>query len=175
MAEIKKKELNYDVKNIVFVKNEGNTLQHIADTLSIRGRTVFSIIVRFKKRGCTENKPLSGSPRSLDPRDERSLVRRLRTTILVHLGDLTNSYDQHCHRPRQVSQWTAQRCLYQQGYHRSVLKKKMWVGLKSDGMLMISVIKSFLLTRAKFFWVLTRGFSYGGAGMKPCHPSTCVP
>lgn len=104
MAEIKKKELNYDVKNIVFVKNEGYTLQHIANTLSIRGRTVSSIIVRFKKRGCTKNKPLSGSPRSLDPRDERSLVRRLRTTILVHLGDLTNSYDQHCHRPRQVSQ-----------------------------------------------------------------------
>lgn len=40
MAEIKKKELNYDVKNIVFVKNEGYTLQHIANTLSIRGRTV---------------------------------------------------------------------------------------------------------------------------------------
>lgn len=133
------------------MKNEGNTLQHIADTLSIRGRTVSSIIVRFKKRGCTENKPLSGNPRSLDPRDERSLMRRLRTTVLVHLGDLTNSYNQHCHRPRQVSPWTAQRCLYPQGYHRSVLKKKMWVGVKSDGMLMISGIKSFLLTRAKFF------------------------
>lgn len=39
MAEIKK-ELNYDVKNIVLVKNEGYTLQHIANTLSIRGRTV---------------------------------------------------------------------------------------------------------------------------------------
>lgn len=42
MAEIKK-ELNYDVKNIVLMKNEGYTLQHVADTLSIRGRTVSSI------------------------------------------------------------------------------------------------------------------------------------
>lgn len=41
MVEIKKKELNYDVKNIVFVKNEGYILQYIVNILSICGRIVF--------------------------------------------------------------------------------------------------------------------------------------
>lgn len=69
MAEIKKKELiqNYDVKNIVFVKNEGYTLQDIANTLSIRGRTVSSIIVRFKKRGCTKKQTSQREPTESGP------------------------------------------------------------------------------------------------------------
>lgn len=93
MVEIKKKELNYDVKNIVLVKNEGYILQYIVNILSICGRIVFSIIVRFKKRGCIKNKFFSGSLWSLDFRDERFLVRWFWIIIFVYLGDLINSYD----------------------------------------------------------------------------------
>lgn len=93
MVEIKKKELNYDVKNIVLVKNEGNILQYIVDIFSICGRIVFSIIVRFKKKGCIENKFFSGSLWSLDFRDERFLVRWFWIIVFVYLGDLINSYN----------------------------------------------------------------------------------
>jgi transposase len=73
------------LKNIIVsMRNEGYTLQHIADTLNIHRGTVSDVIVRFKKRGSTENKPRSGRPRILDPRDERSLV------IIV---DLTNTFN----------------------------------------------------------------------------------
>ena len=79
MAE-KRKELSTDVKNIIVsLRNEGYTLQRIADTLNIRRGTVSDIFVRFKKRGITENKPRSGRPRILDARDERYLVRLVRT------------------------------------------------------------------------------------------------
>ena len=125
MAE-KRKELSPDVKNIIVsMRNEGYTLQHIADTLNIRRGTVSDVIVRFKKRGSTENKPRSGRPRILDPRDERSLVRLARSNRKTPLGDLTNKFNQH--RPARVSQRTAQRCLYRQGYHRRVVKKKVRV------------------------------------------------
>ena len=71
------------------MRNEGYTLQHIADTLNIRRGTVSDVIVRFKKRGSTENKPRSGRPRILDPRDEQSLVRLARSNRKTPLGDLT--------------------------------------------------------------------------------------
>lgn len=50
----------------------------------------------------------------------------------------------------------------------------MWVGVKLDGMLMISGIKLFLLMIVKFFWMLIRGFLYGGVGIKLCFLSICV-
>lgn len=74
---------------IVSMRNKGYTLQYIADTLNIRRGTVSDVIVRFKKRGSTDNKPRSGRPRILDPRDERSLVRLIRTNRKVPLGDLS--------------------------------------------------------------------------------------
>lgn len=125
MAE-KRKEMNPDVKNIVVsIRNEEFTLQHIADTLNIHRGTVSNVTVTFEKRGSTENKPWRGRPQILDPRDERSLVRLVRTNHKVPLGDWTNRYNRH--RPRQVSQWTAQRCLYWQGYYRRVVKKEVRV------------------------------------------------
>ena len=45
------------MKNIVVsLRNEGYTLQQIADTLKIPRGTVSDVLVRFRKRGSTENK-----------------------------------------------------------------------------------------------------------------------
>ena len=77
MAE-KRKELSPDVKNIIAsLRNDGYTLQHIADTLKMPRGTVSDVLVRFK-RGSTENKPRSGRPRILDVRDKRALVKLVR-------------------------------------------------------------------------------------------------
>ena len=59
----------------------------------------------------------------MDARDERCLVRLFRTNRKTSLRDLTSTFNQN--RPKQVSQRTAQRCLYRQGYHRRVVKKKV--------------------------------------------------
>ena len=123
MAE-KRKELSPDVKNIIVsLRNEGYTLQHIADTLKIPRGTVSDVLVRFKKRRSTENKPRSGRPGILDVRDERALVKLVRTNRKTPLSDLTNIFNRHgC---KQVSKRTTQRCLFRQGYHRRVVKKKV--------------------------------------------------
>ena len=74
MAE-KRKELSPDVKNIIVsLRNEGYTLQHIADTLKIHCGTESRILIRLRKKWRTENKPRSGRLRLFDQRDERSLV-----------------------------------------------------------------------------------------------------
>ena len=83
MAE-KRKELSTDVKNIIVsLRNEGYTLQHIADTLNICCETVSHVIVWFKKRGITKNKPWSDQPPILDARDERCLARLFGLTVKI--------------------------------------------------------------------------------------------
>ena len=119
-----RKQLSTDVKEvIVSMRNEGYTLQYIADTLNVPRGTFSDVVVRFKQRGSIENKPRSGRPRALDGRDERSLIRLARTNRKTPLAELTNKFNQH--RPSQVSKRTTQRCLYRNGYHRRVVKKKV--------------------------------------------------
>ena len=97
-----RKQLSTDVKEvIVSMRNEGYTLQYIADTLNVPRGTVSDVVVRFKQRGSTENKSRSGRPRALDGRDERSLIRLARTNRKTPLAELTNKFNQH--RPSQVS------------------------------------------------------------------------
>ena len=86
MAE--KKELSPDLKNIVVsLRNEGYSLQQTADTSIILRETVSDVLVRFRKRESTENKPRSGRLRILDQRDERSLVRLVPSKRKTPLGD----------------------------------------------------------------------------------------
>lgn len=60
-------------KNIfVSMRNEGYTLQHIADTPNIRRGTV--IIVRFKKRDNTENKSWSKDQGFFTPEIKELLI-----------------------------------------------------------------------------------------------------
>ena len=119
-----RKQLSTDVKEvIVSMRNEGYTLQYIADTLNVPRGTVSDVVVRFKQRGSTENKSRSGRPRALDGPDERSLIRLARTNRKTPLAELTNKFNQH--RPSQVSKRTTKRCLYRNGYHRRVVKKKV--------------------------------------------------
>lgn len=57
------KELYPNVKHIIkSMKNKGHacTLYYFADTLNFRRGTVSEVIVRFKKKGSTKNKPRSG-------------------------------------------------------------------------------------------------------------------
>lgn len=54
------------------MRNEGYTLQHIADTPNIRRGTV--IIVRFKKRDNTENKSWSKDQGFFTPEIKKLLI-----------------------------------------------------------------------------------------------------
>ena len=75
--------MSTDMKEvIVSMRNEGYSLQYIADTLNVPRGTVSDVFVRFKQRGSTENKSRSGRPRALDGCDERSLIRLMHGLIV---------------------------------------------------------------------------------------------
>ena len=172
------------LKLLLYHWSEGYTLQHIADTFNIPSGTVSDVIVRFKMRGITENKPQSGRPQIL-VKDERCLVRLVRTNHRTPLLDLTSTFNQN--RPTQVSQRTAQRCLYPQWYHRRVVKKKVRVRE-------VNYKKRLNWCRGKMRWNVNGQWDkvifsdesqvvlganhrifYGAAKMKPNLQTACVP
>lgn len=113
----KRKQLSSDVKNLVIaMRQDGNTLQKIADTLSIPKGTVSDICVRYRDRGSVENIPRKGRTPKLNERDSRSLIRLVHSNRKTPLGEITAKFNEH--RPEVVSKRTVQRCLFSHGYHR---------------------------------------------------------
>lgn len=120
----KRKQLSNDIKNVIVeMRKSGHKLQEIADTLNIPRGTVSDVVVRFKRRGSVENKPHTGRHRLLDERDTRGLVRLVRSDRKTPLKDVTTRFNEN--RETQVSKRTVQRSLYQEGYNRRVVKKKV--------------------------------------------------
>ena len=125
MAE-KRKQLSDDIKKVIVeMRESGHKLQQIASTLGIPRGTVSDVIVRFRRRGTVENKPQTGRRRLLDERSRRVLVRQVRSDRKTPLNDATTRFNEH--REGQVSKRTVQRALYQEGYNRRVVKKKVRV------------------------------------------------
>ena len=125
MAE-NRKHLSTDIKTVIVdMRNEGHKLQEIADVLKIPGGTVTGVISRYKRRGDVENLPQTGRPRLLSVRDTRSLVRLARTNRKTPLKEITTQFNEN--RPEDVSKRTVQRCLYREGYHRRIVKKRVRV------------------------------------------------
>ena len=120
----KRKQLSNDIKNVIVeMRKSGHKLQEIADTLNIPRGTVSDVVVRFKRRGSVGNKPHTGRNRLLDERDTRVLARLVRSDRKTPLKDVTTRFNEN--REIQVSKRTVQRSLYQEGYHRRVVKKKV--------------------------------------------------
>ena len=120
----KRKQLSNDIKNVIVeMRKSYHKLQEIADTLNIPRRTVSDVFVRFKRRGSVENKPHTGLNRLLDERDTRGLARLVRRGRKTPLKDVTTRFNEN--RETQMSKRTVQRSLYQEGYNRRVVKKKV--------------------------------------------------
>ena len=105
------------------MRKSGHELQEIADTLNIPKGTVLDVAVRFKRRGSVENKHHTGRHRLLDKRYTRVLVMLVRSNRKTPLKDVTTRFNEN--RVTRVSKRTAQRFLYQKGYNRQAVKKKV--------------------------------------------------
>ena len=91
--------------------------------MNIPRGTVSDVVVRFKRRGSVENKPHTGRHRLLDERETRGLVMLVRSDRKTPLKDVTTRFNEN--REIRVSKRTVQRSLYQEGYNRRVVKKKV--------------------------------------------------
>ena len=70
-----------------------------------------------------ENKPQTGRHLLLDERDTRVLVMLVRSDRNTPLKDVTTRFNEN--KETRVSKRTAQRSLYQEGYNRRIVKKKV--------------------------------------------------
>ena len=120
----KGQELSTDVKNmIVEMFQNGFSRRKIADILRIPKSTVIDNVRKFLDTGSVENKPRSGRPLFVKPRDYHKLERIVKTSRRSSLCDITNKFNEENCVP--VSKRTIQHHLHKHGYHRCVNKKKI--------------------------------------------------
>ncbi|CAG2208600.1 unnamed protein product [Mytilus edulis] len=114
----KGQELSTDVKNmIVEMFQNGFSRRKIADILRIPKSTVIDNVRKFLDTGSVENKPRSGRPLFVKPRDYRKLERIVKTSRRSSLCDITNKFNEENCVP--VSKRTIQHHLHKHGYHRN--------------------------------------------------------
>ncbi|VDI72282.1 Hypothetical predicted protein [Mytilus galloprovincialis] len=91
----KGQELSTDVKNmIVEMFQNGFSRRKIADILRIPKSTVIDNVRNFLDTGSVENKPRSGRPLFVKPRDYRKLERIVKTSRRSSLCDITNKFNE---------------------------------------------------------------------------------
>ena len=116
------KTLTGEQKNVVVRLYKENMKQtEIARLFDVNHSTICGIIRRYEIGGDVENRPRSGRPKLLTPRDQRTLLRVVKASRSTPLSHLTNTFNQS--RNRSVSRRTVQRILFQSGYHRRVIRK----------------------------------------------------
>ena len=121
MATVRK-TLTGEQKNVdVQLYKENMKQTEIARLFDVKRSTICGITQRYEIRGDVENRPRSGRPKLLTPRDQRTLLRGVKASRSTPLSDLTNTFNQS--RNRSVSRHTVQRVLFQSGYHRRVIRK----------------------------------------------------
>jgi len=101
----------------------GYSHRKIGDILKIPKSTVIDVIRKFVDTGSVLNKPRSGRPLSVKPRDYRKLERIIKTGHRDSLNDITNKVNEENSVP--VTKRTIQHHLHKHGYHRHVYKKKV--------------------------------------------------
>lgn len=120
----KGKETGADAKKfIVDLMQSGLSRRKISEMLKIPKSTVIDICKRFSDTGSLENKPRSGRPPKIKPRDYRKLERIVKTNRRCSLSDITAKFNEE--RPEPVSRRTIQHNLHKNNYRRSVAKKKL--------------------------------------------------
>ena len=163
------------------MRKSGHKLQEIADTctLNIPRGTVSDVVVRFKRRGSVENKPHTGRHHLLDERHTRGLVRLVRSDRKTPLKDVTTRFNEN--RETQVSKRTVQRSVYQEGYNRRVVKRKVrirevnrkkrvkWAREKLHWRLKVSGTELYFQTKVRWSLETLIGFIFGGKGRGRVH------
>ncbi|CAC5358953.1 unnamed protein product [Mytilus coruscus] len=113
----KGQELSTDVKNmIVEMFQNGFSRRKIGDIFKFPKSTVIDNVRKFLDTGAVENKPRSGRPLFVKPRDYRKLERIVKTSQRSSLCDITNKFNEENYVP--VSKRTSQHHLHKHGYHR---------------------------------------------------------
>lgn len=120
----KGKETGADAKKVIVdLMQSGLSRRKISEMLKIPKSTVIDICKRFSDTGSLENKPRSGRPPKIKPRDYRKLERIVKTNRRCSLSDITAKFNEE--RPEPVSRRTIQHNLHKNNYRRSVAKKKL--------------------------------------------------
>ena len=118
----KRKELTLAEKKVIAELNKaGLKGSDIARQTGHPLPTIYGVLRRSKDRGTVENQHRSGRPSFLTERDSRrlgSVVKLNRKRLLQEISSLFNEF-----RTRPVSKGTLQRKLYEEGYHKCVVKK----------------------------------------------------
>lgn len=120
----KGKETGADKKKVIVdLMQSGISRRKISELLKIPKSTVIDICKWFSETGSLENKPRSGRPPKIKPRDYRKLERIVKTNRRCSLSDITAKFNEE--RPEPVSRRTIQHNLHKNNYRRSVAKKKL--------------------------------------------------
>ena len=92
--------------------------------LNVPKSNVIDVCWKFSDTGSVENKPRSGRPKKIKPRDYRQLERIVKTNRRSLLSNITTKFNEG--RPDPVSKRTIQHNLHiKHNYRRSVVKKKL--------------------------------------------------
>ena len=91
--------------------------------LNVPKSNVIDVCRKFSDTGSVNNKPRSARSKKIKPRDDRQLVRIVKTNRRSLLSDITAKLNEGRSDP--VSKRTIQYNLHKQNYRRSVVKKKL--------------------------------------------------
>ena len=116
-------------ETIMKMSESGMSSRKIGESMQISANTVQKFLKRNRAINNDENTGRSGRKRFSTDRDDRVLARLVKSNRRQSLVDITAEYNQRA--PKQLSTRTVRRRLYDLGYKRCVVTKKITIGEKN--------------------------------------------
>ena len=113
---------------IVQLSNSGFSSYKIEGMSEINSRTVQKFLKRVRERGIVEHLPRSGNRRKTSPSDDRILYRSIKSNRHQTLKDFISRFNARTRYS--VSTRTVSRRLFEDGYKRCVVSKKITIELE---------------------------------------------
>ena len=122
----KRKELTDFERGEIIGLHKGNfSINEIKDLLGHPRSTIGDIIKKYNEQGLTSTLPRSGRPKILTDRDNRQLVKTVKTNRNLTLIEITEKFNETLNFS--VSSRTIQRVLHEEGYSGHAAKKKPFI------------------------------------------------